>query len=151
MNEITVLKQNPAGELMYQWQGQLVHQQGHETLVQALFNADSGMVEEIPLKKGDQFLETYYDDRWFNVFEIRDKDDGRLKGWYCNVCAPAVISTGQIIFRDFALDLLVYPDGRQVVLDEDEFEALYCSPEERSLALSGLAQVQSYFRDKFAE
>lgn len=151
MNEITVLKQNPAGELMYQWQGQLVYQKGHEALVEALFNAESGMMEEIPLKKGDQFLETYYDDRWFNVFEIRDKDDGRLKGWYCNVCAPAVISAEQIIFRDFALDLLVYPDGRQVVLDEDEFDVLHCSPEERSLALAGLTQVQSYFRDKFAE
>src|SRR5690606_11893968 len=139
MNEITVLKQNPAGELMYQWQGQLLSQNGHETLVEALFNAESGMLEEIPLKKGDQFLETYYDDRWFNIFEIHDKDDGRLKGWYCNVCAPAVVSSGQIIFRDFALDLLVYPDGRQVVLDREEFDALQCCQEERAFALAGLA------------
>ncbi|MCW5874930.1 MAG: DUF402 domain-containing protein [Anaerolineales bacterium] len=151
MNEITVLKQNPAGELMYQWQGQLLSQHGHETVVQALFNAESGMLEEIPLKKGDRFIETYYDDCWFNIFEIHDKDDGRLKGWYCNVCAPAEISPAQIIFRDFALDLLVYPDGRQVVLDEDEFEALDCSVEERQLALAGLAQLQDHFRQRLAE
>ena len=34
----------------------------------------------------------------------------------------------QIRYVDLALDLLVFPDGRQLVLDEDEFEALH--PEE---------------------
>ncbi|MBX3002634.1 MAG: DUF402 domain-containing protein [Anaerolineales bacterium] len=150
MTEITVYKQNPAGELMYSWAGQLLHYRSPEALVEARFNAKSGMMEEIALQQGDRFIETYYDDRWFNVFEIRDKDDDRLKGWYCNVSAPAIIAAHQVSFRDFALDLLVYPDGRQVVLDEDEFAALECSAQERQLAQQGLAQVQAYFREKFA-
>lgn len=151
MTDITVLKQNPAGQLMYEWRGRLLSHAGHEALVEALFNAESGHMVDIPLAKGDRFLETYFDDRWYNIFEVHDKDDDRLKGWYCNISAPAVITPGQIIFRDFALDLLVYPDGRQVVLDEDEFEALECGAEERQLALDGLAALQAYFRQRFGK
>ncbi|UYN88769.1 MAG: DUF402 domain-containing protein [Anaerolineales bacterium] len=149
MTDIKVLKQNPAGQLMYEWNGQLISYTDHEAVVEALFNAESGQMVDISLSKGDHFLESYYDDRWYNIFEVRDKDDGHLKGWYCNISAPAVITPAQIIFRDFALDLLVYPDGRQVVLDEDEFEALECTTEERRLALQGLAALQAHFRQRF--
>lgn len=151
MTEVTVLKQNPAGELMYQWSGRLLSHADHEAVIEALFNAESGQMVDIPLSKGDHFLESYFDDRWYNIFEIHDKQDGRLKGWYCNISAPAVIEPGQITFRDFALDLVVYPDGRQVVLDEDEFEALECTAEERRLALEGLAALQAHFRQRFAK
>jgi len=74
--------------------------------------------------RGDRFLETYYAKYWYNIYEIRDKEDGNLKGWYCNVAYPAEISEELIAFSDLALDLVVYPDGRQVVLDEEEFQAL---------------------------
>jgi len=150
MTEVTVLKQNPAGELMYQWSGRLLSHADHEAVIEALFNAEIGQMVDIPLSKGDHFLESYFDDRWYNIFEIHDKQDGRLKGWYCNISAPAVIEPGQITFRDFALDLVVYPDGRQVVLDEDEFEVLECTAEERRLALEGLAALQVHFRQRFA-
>lgn len=149
MTEITILKQNPAGQLMYQWSGQLLRYADHEAVVEALFNAESGQMVDIPLSKGDRFLESYFDDRWYNIFEIHDRQDGRLKGWYCNISAPAVIEPGQITFRDFALDLVVYPDGRQVVLDEDEFEALECTADERRLAQLGLAALQAHFRQRF--
>lgn len=148
---ITVIKQNPAGELMYQWQGRLLTQALHKVQVEARFSAESGMMVDIPISKGDRFLETYYDDRWFNIFEIHDKEDGSLKGWYCNIAAPAVIRPGEVVFRDFALDLLVYPDGRQLVLDEDEFAALACSADERQQALAGLAELQEHFRRRFEQ
>lgn len=149
MTEITVLKQNPAGELLYQWHGQLLSQTANQVLIEAAFNAESGQLLDIPLNKGDRFLETYYLDRWFNIFEIRDLKDDHLKGWYCNVSAPAQLRPGELSFRDFALDLLVYPDGRQFVLDEDEFAALDCAPDERQLALDGLAQLQAEFAARF--
>ncbi|MBX3048472.1 MAG: DUF402 domain-containing protein [Anaerolineales bacterium] len=149
MTEITVLKQNPAGELLYQWQGKLLSQTSNQVLIEAAFNAESGKLIDIQLNQGDRFLETYYLDRWFNIFEIRDPQDDHLKGWYCNVSAPAVLRPGELVFRDFALDLLVYPDGRQFILDEDEFAALDCAPDERQLALDGLAQLQAEFAARF--
>jgi hypothetical protein len=54
---------------------------------------------------------------------------------------------GRIEFDDLALDLLVYPDGRQCILDRDEFRALRINGHERRLALEGLAELQAIFKE----
>jgi predicted RNA-binding protein associated with RNAse of E/G family len=64
-----------------------------------------------------------YADRWYNVFELRSAT-GTLKGWYCNVTRPAIISAETIISEDLDLDLFVSADrDRMVRLDVEEFEA----------------------------
>jgi predicted RNA-binding protein associated with RNAse of E/G family len=151
VTDTIILKQSPAGELMFRYEGKLISRGEHEVLIEAFFGLEDRSLVDIPLKKGERFLETYYDDRWFNIYEIHDRDDDQLKGWYCNIASPASIAPGEITFRDFALDLLVYPDGRQVVLDEDEFAALVCTPAERQQALAGLAQLQEQFRRRFVK
>jgi predicted RNA-binding protein associated with RNAse of E/G family len=45
-----------------------------------------------------------------------------------------------------ALDLLVYPDGGQLVLDEDEFIALPLSPAVRTAARQALAELRNHFQ-----
>ncbi|WIG57481.1 MAG: hypothetical protein OJF49_000225 [Ktedonobacterales bacterium] len=72
---------------------------------------------------GDHFIEEFYTDRWYNIFEIHAGTDGTLKGWYCNIAEPATISETIICSRDLLLDLWVAPDGSLLVLDEDEFAA----------------------------
>jgi len=42
----------------------------------------------------------------------------------------------------------VFPDGRQIVLDEDEFAALELSHLEQKTILAALAELQEYFIDK---
>ena len=71
---------------------------------------------------GDRFTEWYYTDRWYNINQIHGLD-GALKGWYCNVTAPATIADGVVAYRDLLLDLWVAPDGQMQTLDEDEFAA----------------------------
>jgi hypothetical protein len=44
-----------------------------------------------------------------------------------------------------ALDLLVFPDGRQMVLDEDEFAELSISAEKRAKARAALAELRTLF------
>jgi predicted RNA-binding protein associated with RNAse of E/G family len=151
MTDIAIIKNNPAGELMFRYEGKVLERKANELLIEAFFGLEGRSMVDIPLKKGDRFLETYYADRWFNIYEIRDRDYDALKGWYCNVASPAQLGETQIVFRDFALDLLVYPDGRQLVLDEDEFAALDCTPAERQQALAGLAELQELFRQRFAK
>lgn len=151
MNDVVILKNNPAGELMFRYEGKILHRSDTEVLLEAFFGLEERSIVDIPLKKGDRFLEAYYSDRWFNIYEIRDSQDDHLKGWYCNIASPAELGESEIVFRDFALDLLVYPDGRQLVLDEEEFAALQCSAQERELALAGLAQLQAQFRERFAK
>jgi protein associated with RNAse G/E len=94
----------------------------------------------VVLKPNDRWTETFYSDRWYNIFEIR-ASDGLLKGWYCNVTRPARITRDEIAAEDLALDLWVEPDGTVQVLDEDEFARLELPPEEREAAREALGQL----------
>jgi hypothetical protein len=96
-------------------------------------------------KKGDRFVEYYYSNRWYNIFAIYDRDDGKLKGWYCNIGKPAVIEDHVVSYADLALDLWVSVDGKQTVLDQDEFEALDLNDELRRSALCGLEDLKKLF------
>ena len=93
-------------------------------------------------KRGDKFIEWHYSDRWYNIFEIYDRDDDSLKGWYCNICRPARWSEFAISSTDLALDYLVYPDGKEMVLDEDDFAHTDMSDEDRAKALAALDELQ---------
>jgi predicted RNA-binding protein associated with RNAse of E/G family len=113
--------------------------------LEAFFNRDDMTFHGMLLKRGDRFVETYFADRWYNIYEIYDRDSNERKGWYCNVTRPAEIEDGKISYVDLALDLLVFPDKRQLILDEDEFAALKISPEEAQTARLALQELQALF------
>jgi protein associated with RNAse G/E len=114
-------------------------------VLEAFFTRDDMPFMDVVLKKGDRFVEYYYSDRWYNIFVIYDRDDGQLKGWYCNIGKPAVIEEGMVSYVDLALDLWVSADGRQTVLDQAEFEALVLNAELRRGALQGLNDLKQVF------
>ena len=145
MNDIMVVKLNHVGEEVFRYPGRVLARTPEYVQVEAFFRWDRVEVKEMVLLKGDRFIETYYTDRWYNIFEIHDPHTDALKGYYCNVGAPAVIENGEVSYRDLALDLLVLPDGRQQVLDEDEFEALTLSQLEKQQAILALAALQAHF------
>ena len=123
---ITVIKLNPAGQETWRYTGHVLQRQDGQVTLEALFNREDIPFHGILLGKGDRFVETYYADHWYNIFEIHDRADDRLKGWYCNVTKPAELSPDEVCYVDLALDLLVYPDGSYLILDEDEFSAVGC-------------------------
>lgn len=142
---IKVQKKNLAGQVTYEYEGILLTRDEHSIAIEALFDrADMPFVDTV-LRTGDRFVEYYYDDRWYNIFEVHDRDDERIKGWYCNICKPASFEDGIISYIDLALDLWVSPDGRQTVLDEDEFEKLALDDELRASALHGLHSLENFF------
>jgi predicted RNA-binding protein associated with RNAse of E/G family len=150
MDQVTVKKLNPAGQETWRYTGRVLERHADRLVLEANFNRDDLPFHEIILRRGDRFVETFYADRWYNVFAIHDRDDGRLKGWYCNISHPAEIGDGVVSYIDLALDLLVYPDGRQLVLDEDEFSALALSPELQQQARLALEELQASFTARFA-
>lgn len=139
---IKVQKKNPAGEVMYEYEGDEIRRDDTSVVVEALFTRDDMPFQDVTFKKGDRFVEYYYSDRWYNIFAIYDRDDGALKGWYCNIGKPAVIEDELVSYVDLALDLWVSADGTQTVLDEDEFAALDLTDELRHNALNGLKELQ---------
>jgi hypothetical protein len=149
MSEFTVIKQNHLGEEVFRWNARLLERTDTHVVLEARFGLSGHFMGDIPLEVGDRFVETYYADRWYNVYEVHSQADDRIKCWYCNIAYPALISANELSFRDLALDLLVYANGRQLLLDEDEFDALDILPELREKALKGLAMLQQEFATRF--
>jgi len=143
-----VQKKNPKSEVTYQYEGVLLERDENSITLEALFDRQDIPFMDTVLKKGDRFVEHYYTDRWYNIFAVYDRDDGMLKGWYCNVGKPAVIEDGILSYVDLALDLWVSPDGKQTVLDEDEFKALELDEELKAGALKGLDELKELFLSK---
>ncbi len=145
MTKITVIKQDYLGNENWRYSGNLITRKQGEIVIEAFFDREDTLVEGIVLRRGDRFVETYYSDRWYNIYEIHDRANGNLKCWYCNICYPAVIAEARITYKDLALDLLVYPDRKQEVLDEDEFSNLPLPREVQAAARKALLELQQKF------
>ena len=145
MNKITVIKQNESGVETWRYDATLLLRENNTVILEAYFNRDDSMLFDVVIKRNDRFIEAFFSDRWYNIFEIRDRESSILKGWYCDICKPAVIMEHQISYIDLALDLWVYPDGRQEVLDEDIFNQLEISANIRQSAVNSLQDLKENF------
>jgi len=141
-NKIVVIKKNPKLEEVWRYEGEIISKQKNEIRIEARFNRDDLPYYGVLLKRNDIFLETFFSDKWYNIFEIYDRDDHQLKGWYCNVCHPAVFDQNTITYIDLAIDLFVFTDGTQFVLDLDEFEDLNLDNQTKKEALIALEQLK---------
>jgi protein associated with RNAse G/E len=142
--KITVLKKNLAGKVTWQYEGRVIRYEPNAVILEALFNRPDMSFMDVILKENDRFVETFYTDRWYNIFEIHDRDDDEIKGWYCNIGKPAVLEDGFVSYIDLALDLWIAPDGKQKVLDEDEFEELDLDEDTLRNALAGLEELKQF-------
>jgi predicted RNA-binding protein associated with RNAse of E/G family len=133
---ITLIKRNYRGEQKVVYTGEVEARGATWVRVRALFRNPDKDAGYVVFRRNDTFIEWHYSDRWYNVFELHDVDDGHLKGWYCNIARPAVITDDTIVADDLALDVFVSPDGSILLDDEDEFAALDISAEERQQALA---------------
>src|SRR6266487_3677643 len=121
--DVTVRKFFYDGTPSYVWEGRLVERNGGLIVLEAYFARDRRDLGYVVFERGDLFVEFYYLDRWYNVFQIYSKD-GALKCWYCNITKPATLCDGELRFVDLAIDLFAYPDGSSLPLDVEEFEEL---------------------------
>jgi hypothetical protein len=148
---ISVVKYSAYGEEMVRYPAMVLERLNDERIVvEAHFSLQAHQVGAMLLNLGDRFVERYTRDEWFNILEVHDQATDALKGWYCNVSYPAEIGRDQVSYRDLALDLVVLPDGRQEVLDEDEFAALELPEADMARARAGLQELQRRFGEQFA-
>lgn len=146
--KIIVDKLSPQGELKWRYEGKIIARGEGWLKLEAFFDRDDARFMDTFLKRGDRFVETYYSDRWYNVFEIHDRDNDALKGWYCNITRPANFVGGRVEYVDLFLDLWVSANGAQTVLDEEEFLAANLDEETRLGARNALADLQASFKSK---
>ncbi|MEU9637247.1 DUF402 domain-containing protein [Streptomyces tendae] len=111
-----------AGRTKIRYAATLLHDDGTRLAVRAPWAGDGvrdfGFVR---FEAGDVFTEYYWRDRWYSVKEVRTAA-GVLKGWYCDITRPAVLTGTELVVEDLDLDLWRSADGTDVRrLDEDEF------------------------------
>lgn len=139
---VTVFKQNHVGEPVFSWEGELLSDTPTCRLVSTRFSgADAIPVDKVTFRRDDLFLESYYTDRWYNIFEVHQGSSDQVKCWYINLCFPAQFSAESITWQDLALDLVVYPSGEYRLLDEDEFSALQLESEVRTRCLETVKEI----------
>lgn len=148
MINMDIIKLNHLGQETWRYSGKVLKQTSSLIVLEAFFDREETLVADLVLMRGDRFIEYYYNDRWYNIYEIQDLTHHHIKGWYCNISYPAVFSTRSVTYQDLALDLLVYPAGKQVVLDEDEFETLPLSPFDRNKARESLYELKQIFQQR---
>ncbi|MGY6020752.1 DUF402 domain-containing protein [Streptomyces spinosirectus] len=139
-----------AGRTKIRYEAELLGDDGNRIAVRAPWAGegvrDFGFVR---FEKGDVFTEHYWRDRWYSVKEVRDSA-GVLKGWYCDITRPAVLSGTELVVEDLDLDLWRSADGGDVRrLDEDEFEASGLTgtdPEAAAAAMAALDELEGLAR-----
>jgi ABC-type Fe3+/spermidine/putrescine transport system ATPase subunit len=142
-DRITVCKTDVHGQPILCYAGEVLERTATSITLEATFRLGPLTVEGLTLNPGDRFVEHFYADRWYNVFEIYDGASGEFKGWYCNITRPAVIERQRVKADDLALDLVVPSKDGAVLVDEDEFEALELGAGEREAALAAVVQLRA--------
>jgi predicted RNA-binding protein associated with RNAse of E/G family len=142
---VTIIKNDHRGEEVWRYAGKIFAETPKGIIAEAFFNRADLEFNGITLKEGDRFVELYLFGKWFNIYEIYDRDDQLLKAWYCNITRPVRLLGNEVHYDDLALDLLVFPDRRQLALDEDEFVALGLNKADQQNARSALKELKNLF------
>jgi len=137
-----VQKRNHLGVVVWSYEGEEVERGDQHIILNAFFNRDDRDDGYFVWQRNDRFLEWYYTDRWYNVFKIHDRDTDAIRGWYCNISRPAVITDFLVYADDLELDVFVSPAGEITLKDEVEFNALDISAEDRARALEAADAIR---------
>ena len=90
-DNITVYKQDHEGHETWQYTGTELARGETWLRLEAIFNGPEGDAGYVVWHHGDRFVEYFFTDRWYNIFEIHDSPSDLIKGWYCNITYPASI------------------------------------------------------------
>lgn len=142
MSRILVHKLNTRGEVVVTYAADVVERRPNGVMLRAAWTRPTLDLGYTVFEAGAAFLEWFYTDRWYNIFQIHGAA-GELKGWYCNVAEPAAVSDADIRYCDLHLDLWVDAGGHTLLLDEDEFEAdLSLDADTRAQALKAVDELR---------
>src|SRR5258706_7486622 len=118
MTRVTVHKLDLRGEVVVRYDAELTERFANGVRLEARWTRPELPLGYTRFTPGDLFVEWFYTDRWYNIFEIHTAE-GHLKGWYCNIAEPASIAAGGVGSRDLLLDLWGGSHGERQELDAD--------------------------------
>ncbi len=139
---ITVYKHNYLGHPVWHYQGSVIERGENYVCLRAFFDRREADLGFVSFHQGDLFIEWFFSDRWYNIFQVHDGDSDIVKGWYCNITRPAVITDESVHADDLELDIWIMPNGTITLLDEQEFSNLDLPTEERMAALRAIQTIR---------
>lgn len=139
---ITIEKRNHLGETVTTYPGEVLQRAENFVCLRAVFARSESDLGFVTFRRGDVFIEWFYNDRWYNIFQVHEGESAQIKGWYCNITRPALIDDNQVAADDLAVDVFVFPNGHIVLLDEEEFAQLDLTTEERLEALNAVQTIR---------
>jgi predicted RNA-binding protein associated with RNAse of E/G family len=145
---ITIFKLDPFGQEKIRYTGEVFARDPDHIVISASWTLPTRDLGYTRFEPGDHFTEYYYNNRWYNIFEVTSAN-GMLKGWYCNVAEPAHIFSDRVEQVDLFLDVWVKPNGHTLILDEDEFTAATMLTDfQRSQAQQGLHDILQLVQER---
>jgi protein associated with RNAse G/E len=142
MSDITVFKNNHLGEPVWQYQGNVIERGDTYVCLRAFFDRKEANLGFVTFRQGDLFIEWFFTNRWYNIFQVHDGDSEHVKGWYCNITRPAIITEDTVEADDLELDVWISPNGMMMLLDEKEFSDLDLPTDERMAALRAIQTIR---------
>jgi predicted RNA-binding protein associated with RNAse of E/G family len=114
---ITEVKTTLAGERQ-RFECERIHYAAGEAVILYRMPADH-QLEDLLLPKDSRSLGYFWETRAYNAYHWVD-DNRHTLALYFNICDNTRISQEQVAWRDLTVDVLITPDLRCRVLDEDE-------------------------------
>ena len=96
-------------------------------------SAASRRIADVDLPAGTVTFAYYWADRPYNVYHWLDPR-GQTLAYYFNLSGPAQITPERVIWDDLEVDVLVTPDQRVQVLDEDRLPAALAADRRAEIA-----------------
>lgn len=100
----------------------LVHREAGHVVLRYDITGQGGEVAGVRLPGGTITYAYYWTDRPYNVYHWL-LPDGTTAGYYFNLADQTEIGEKRVAWLDLTVDILITPDGRCQVLDEDELPA----------------------------
>jgi protein associated with RNAse G/E len=138
---VSIHKLDDKGLELWVYEGVILDHSETQITVEARFDRADIEIEGLQLNRGDRFVETYFFNRWYNIFAIYQVETSKFKGWYCNITRPAWLDGNHLYAEDLALDLIVLPDRRMTVVDQAEFDNLTLPVKDRHNAYEALNEL----------
>ena len=122
MSELTTINSRRYdGSLKRTWNCELISRDRLHLTFIGIFDLDVDHPDLGHIKKGTISYEYYWLDRWYNIFRFCEPD-GTLRNYYCNINMPPVFENGVLDYVDLDIDIVIWPDGTVVTLDEEDYQ-----------------------------
>ena len=130
--KVTVNSRKYDGTITRSWAADLANVRPHFLQLVGKFESDVEHSALGLIQEGTVSHEYFWTDRWYNIFRFHEPTGG-FRNYYLNLTMPPTYSKGILDYVDLDIDILVWPDGRYDVLDQEDFERnakLYGYPDE---------------------